>query len=268
MRTNYSILHLLARIVEILRAALFKQDELLEKGQEKKLTLLLTSPYQPSSFVLHPTCNLFQRRASKLITTITSTFTSYYVYLWPKFMVDPNPSVGINAREDENAHIAASSSEPERAVPPATTATASNTETGAGAQLYPPLPSFDGRAVCYPSMGNMRDYLAWRQADAHINNLYNTTFWNLVLKGGLTTTEAEKELAVSLFDFPLCKSFARVCVCFCIYAYYTPMTLICVMTTIRERWLHTRMRFCSRGLESIITRSQKYIRRGVVYTAK
>lgn len=30
--------------------------------------------------------------------------------------------------------------------------------------------------------------------DCHINNLYNTTFWNLVLKGGLTPADAEARL--------------------------------------------------------------------------
>uniref|UniRef100_A0AAG5DXE3 Probable tRNA(His) guanylyltransferase n=1 Tax=Anopheles atroparvus TaxID=41427 RepID=A0AAG5DXE3_ANOAO len=43
---------------------------------------------------------------------------------------------------------------------------------------YPP--SFDARAVLYPTDDNLRDYLSWRQADVHVNNLYNTTFWNLV----------------------------------------------------------------------------------------
>lgn len=32
-------------------------------------------------------------------------------------------------------------------------------------------PSFDCRAVCYPSEKNVRDYFSWRQADCHINNL-------------------------------------------------------------------------------------------------
>lgn len=32
---------------------------------------------------------------------------------------------------------------------------------------------------------------------AHINNLYNTTFWALVLQGGLTTRDADKRLKVS-----------------------------------------------------------------------
>ncbi|EMC99302.1 hypothetical protein BAUCODRAFT_66046 [Baudoinia panamericana UAMH 10762] len=60
--------------------------------------------------------------------------------------------------------------------------------------LTRPFPTFDGRCVCYPKRKVLRDYLSWRQADCHINNLYNTTFWSLVLKGGLTATEAEQEL--------------------------------------------------------------------------
>lgn len=31
--------------------------------------------------------------------------------------------------------------------------------------LSPPLPSFDGRVVLYPSTKNIRDYLSWRQVD-------------------------------------------------------------------------------------------------------
>lgn len=31
-------------------------------------------------------------------------------------------------------------------------------------------PMFDARAVLYPSDKSLRDYLAWRQADTHINN--------------------------------------------------------------------------------------------------
>ncbi|XP_034545256.1 probable tRNA(His) guanylyltransferase isoform X2 [Notolabrus celidotus] len=62
--------------------------------------------------------------------------------------------------------------------------------------LYPP--GFDGRVVLYPSNRNLRDYLSWRQADCHINNLYNTVFWMLVLKGGLTTIQAEDRLKRTL----------------------------------------------------------------------
>ena len=56
------------------------------------------------------------------------------------------------------------------------------------------LPGFDGRAVCFPTTRNLRDYLCWRQVDCHVNNLYNTTFWALVLRGGVGQTEAEEEL--------------------------------------------------------------------------
>lgn len=34
----------------------------------------------------------------------------------------------------------------------------------------------------------------------HINNLYNTVFWTLVQRGGLTTTQAEDRLKVSAKD--------------------------------------------------------------------
>ena len=47
-------------------------------------------------------------------------------------------------------------------------------------------------------MQNIRDYISWRQADTHINNLYNTCFWALVLRGNETTTSAEKILNGSL----------------------------------------------------------------------
>ncbi|KAF1943541.1 Thg1-domain-containing protein [Clathrospora elynae] len=102
------------------------------------------------SFVFHKDCALFERRASKLTTTVVSTFTSYYIYSWSKCFPDKS--------------------------------------------LTPPLPSFDGRAVCYPSDSNLRDYMSWRQVDCHINNLYNTTFWTLVQQGGMGAREAEQRL--------------------------------------------------------------------------
>lgn len=58
---------------------------------------------------------------SKLVTTIVSAFTAYYVHLWSSFFPE---------------------------IP-----------------LSPPLPSFDGRAVQYPSVRNLRDYMSWRQVD-------------------------------------------------------------------------------------------------------
>ncbi|KAJ2103379.1 tRNA-histidine guanylyltransferase 1-like, partial [Coemansia sp. RSA 922] len=55
-------------------------------------------------------------------------------------------------------------------------------------------PAFDGRVVVYPSDRIMRDYLCWRQADCHINNMYNTCFWLLVNQGGMSQRDAEKRL--------------------------------------------------------------------------
>ncbi|KAF3925236.1 hypothetical protein ABW20_dc0104882 [Dactylellina cionopaga] len=103
------------------------------------------------SFVLRKECNLFERREAKLVSTVVSIFTAYYVSLWPTYFPDT--------------------------------------------PLKRPLPTFDGRAVCYPTIENVRDYLSWRQADCHINNLYNTSFWALIQLGGMTAQEAEKELA-------------------------------------------------------------------------
>ncbi|KAG5921067.1 transcriptional activator [Claviceps africana] len=106
------------------------------------------------SFVFHKSCNLFERRASKLVSTVVSTFTANYVYSWPTYFPDTPLSF--------------------------------------------PLPTFDGRAVCYPSVQNLRDYLSWRQADCHINNLYNTAFWSLIQLGGLDSKEAQRTLAGTL----------------------------------------------------------------------
>ncbi len=102
------------------------------------------------SFVFHEGTTLFDRRASKLATTVATMFTAEYCMLWPTFFPDKS--------------------------------------------LRRPWPTFDGRCVCYPKRRILRDYLAWRQADCHVNNLYNTAFWNLVLKTPMENADAEKML--------------------------------------------------------------------------
>nr|KAF6482371.1 tRNA-histidine guanylyltransferase 1 like [Molossus molossus] len=62
--------------------------------------------------------------------------------------------------------------------------------------LYPP--GFDGRVVVYPNNQTLKDYLSWRQADCHINNLYNTVFWALVQQSGLTPVQAQGRLQGTL----------------------------------------------------------------------
>lgn len=101
------------------------------------------------SFLLRKSTSLYNRRHSKIVSTLTSLFTSSYVFHWSRYF--PDTPLG-----------------------------------------YPP--SFDGRIVLYPGTKEVKDYFAWRQADTHINNLYNTTFWALVQQGGQTTTEAHSTL--------------------------------------------------------------------------
>ncbi|THX55101.1 tRNAHis guanylyltransferase [Aureobasidium pullulans] len=88
------------------------------------------------SFVLHEDCQLFERRAAKLATSISTAFSVEYCMQWGNFFE--------------------------------------------GQELERPFPTFDGRCVLYPKKSILRDYLSWRQADCHVNNLYNTTFWNMV----------------------------------------------------------------------------------------
>ncbi|XP_018020199.1 uncharacterized protein LOC108676602 isoform X2 [Hyalella azteca] len=57
------------------------------------------------------------------------------------------------------------------------------------------LPVFDGRSIEYPTNTSLRDYLSWRQADCHINNLYNTAFWGLINLRGYSNVEADKKLS-------------------------------------------------------------------------
>ncbi|KAF9229893.1 tRNAHis guanylyltransferase-domain-containing protein, partial [Melanogaster broomeanus] len=101
------------------------------------------------SFLLRKSTHLYNRRHAKILTMLTSYFTSCYVFHWPQYFPE-NPL------------------------------------------RYPP--SFDGRIVLYPDERATRDYFSWRQADTHINNLYNTVFWALVQQGGQTTTEAHATL--------------------------------------------------------------------------
>jgi tRNA(His) guanylyltransferase len=130
------------------------------------------------SFLLKKSSTLFNRRSSKILSTIVSTFTSAYIFHWQSHF-----------SEADQEHVELK---------------------------YPP--SFDGRIVLYPDAKHVRDYFAWRQTDsaycrvhcltdirlsdvvisAHVNNLYNTVFWALVQQGGLSTTEAHARLRVSL----------------------------------------------------------------------
>ncbi|KAF8717403.1 hypothetical protein RHS02_09763, partial [Rhizoctonia solani] len=105
------------------------------------------------SFLFKKSTKLYNRRQSKIVSMLTSLFTSAYVFNWKTHFPDTELK-------------------------------------------YPP--SFDGRVVIYPGRQEIRDYFSWRQADTHINNLYNTTFWALVQRGGMTAREAETRLKGTL----------------------------------------------------------------------
>lgn len=59
------------------------------------------------------------------------------------------------------------------------------------------LPTFDARTVPYANDAILKDYLSWRQADVHINNLYNTCFWKLVIDGHMKNSDAEEYLRIN-----------------------------------------------------------------------
>ncbi|KRX14069.1 Histone deacetylase 8 [Trichinella nelsoni] len=105
------------------------------------------------SFVFWKRTDLWNRRLQKFVSTITSLFTSNYIFQWNFHFNDNRPLIWA--------------------------------------------PCFDGRVVLYPTDENLTDYLKWRQADCHINNLYNTVFWKLVNEGQLKPAEAEKRLCGS-----------------------------------------------------------------------
>ncbi|KAL1124460.1 hypothetical protein AAG570_001086 [Ranatra chinensis] len=105
------------------------------------------------SFVFRRSTEVYNRRSEKLVSLVTSLFSSAYVYYWGDYF-------------------------------------------GEEKLQYPP--AFDGRIVLYPTDENLRDYLSWRQADVHVNNLYNTCYWNLVLHQKLTPKQAEDRLKGTL----------------------------------------------------------------------
>eukprot|EP01054_Gregarina_sp_Poly1_P004542 Gregarina_sp_Poly_1__4541@NODE_2439_length_2135_cov_50_540135_g1549_i0_p2_GENE_NODE_2439_length_2135_cov_50_540135_g1549_i0NODE_2439_length_2135_cov_50_540135_g1549_i0_p2_ORF_typecomplete_len263_score42_75Thg1/PF04446_12/9_4e40Thg1/PF04446_12/1_1e04Thg1C/PF14413_6/2_1e36_NODE_2439_length_2135_cov_50_540135_g1549_i060848 len=116
-----------------------------------EMCLCLPVYVSANSFVLRPSADLYNRRESKILSTIVSMFTGYYVFRW---------------RETSD---------------------------------LPPLkrsPVFDGRLILYPNARCLRDYLAWRQVDCHINNLYNYCFWKMV-ESGMSKENAHQALKIT-----------------------------------------------------------------------
>ncbi|CDW89535.1 trna guanylyltransferase [Stylonychia lemnae] len=110
------------------------------------------------SFAFKKSANVFNRREDKILSCVLSLFSTSYVFFWSKYFGDTNT----------------------------------------GGQKLLKVPSFDARIVLYPSLEDLQNYLSWRQVDCHINNQYNTCFWTIVQKGGLSTEQAQKRLKGTL----------------------------------------------------------------------
>lgn len=124
------------------------------------------------SFVFARDTTLFDRRAAKLVSTVVSTFTAAYVFLWPQYMNVERSDEKIKISDSSNAKNDAKGSDEDDVNDNRDDRHGDSNEhdscpsTGASTPLdLAWLPTFDGRAVCYPSERNLRDYLSWRQVD-------------------------------------------------------------------------------------------------------
>jgi tRNA(His) guanylyltransferase len=109
------------------------------------------------SFVLGRRAELFGRRREKILSTVVSMFSAEFVRAWGVHFVGGD----------------------------------------VGRVELRTTPTFDGRIVVYPGVREVRDYLSWRQADCHVNNLFNSCFW-LLVQDGVDKREAEKMLQGTL----------------------------------------------------------------------
>ena len=86
------------------------------------------------------------------------------------------------------------------------------------------------------------------EGEGHINNLYNTTFWALVQRGGLDTAQAEERLKVSI----LIVLFAR--------------SYLMSRLFYRGLWPQRRTRYCSHSLVLITITRTRYLGREALYS--
>lgn len=102
-------------------------------------------------------------------------------------------------------------------------------------------------AIWSRNVPGFESYPANQRWLGHINNLYNTTFWTMVLQGGMSNTDAEQELKVG---------------------YYSSIRSTGHWLDIRVLCLQTRMKFSSSGLESTTITSWRSIKRALYFIAR
>lgn len=88
------------------------------------------------SFLLRSDSNLLSRDISRILSVFPTKFSLYYNKNWERFFNDPSSGETISRLRDA---------------------------------------WFDAKARKYPDFISVINYFKWRQADCHINNLYNTT---------------------------------------------------------------------------------------------
>eukprot|EP00347_Sterkiella_histriomuscorum_P017049 403350856 len=137
------------------------------------------------SFIFKKSAKVFNRREDKILSTVLSLFSTSYVFYWDRYFQPEKyfSEQGLDSEEIQRKLQKIS----ER-----------NDTSNLKPQKLLKVPSFDARIVLYPSLEDMQNYVSWRQVDCHINNQYNTCFWTLVQKGGLTTEQAQKRLKGTL----------------------------------------------------------------------
>lgn len=125
--------------------------------------------FQPNtSFLLRKSTSLYNRRESKICSTLTSYFTSCYVFHWKEYF--PGSPLLYPPSFDGRIVVYPSSREIRDYF------SWRQADSGYRRHLH-----FDPMAHILP---------------AHINNLYNTIFWALVQQGDKTTTDAHAALRV------------------------------------------------------------------------
>jgi tRNA(His) guanylyltransferase len=123
------------------------------------------------SFLFRKSTSLYNRRQAKIVSTITSLFTSCYVFYWKQYF--PDTLMCYPPSFDGRIILYPT----EREV----------RDYFAWRQADSPYPSL---------MSTYRFLAELHWVPAHINNLYNTVFWALVQQGGETTTQANATLRV------------------------------------------------------------------------
>jgi tRNA(His) guanylyltransferase len=137
-----------------------------------KFSVMVVITILLSSFVFRKSTSLYNRRHTKIVTTVTSLFTSCYVFHWQSHF----PDTPLRYPPSFDGRIVLYPTERE---------VRDYLSWRQADSMLSPLYVI----VILIRFANIYHI-------AHINNLYNTAFWALVQQGGETTTQAHATLRV------------------------------------------------------------------------